>query len=423
MITGSLGEQLVAALIRGGDAAEMFRLRDAERLLKAHELEAWQAVSAHVQRYGAMPTGEALAEMGLRLPEATEPAAYYRDELAKRHVRVGLAQAVRDVNENLAADPMAALDRFRSAVLDLSRAAGRAGDVIDLRDAVDLVVTAYKARLTGSRVGIWTGWPTLDNLIGEGGLPGGEMVSMVARPQMGKTAFLVWMAIHGWRVQQRPILFASMEMSPEQIANRAAAIFTGTPLSEILHQRGRGLTSFRAFKKKVEGMRDVPVPMHVLNGQLAATVGDLETFVRQLRPAALYVDGAYLLAHPDRRLQGHEKVRANCDLLKRLAMEADIPVVCSWQFNREATKKKGKGHSGTPTLADIAGSDAIGTHSAIVLALLEEDGDPAALRSRTIEIMKGRQGESGRFEVRWDWNSMDFAEVKEGEGSAREYEV
>ncbi|MEE8536803.1 MAG: DnaB-like helicase C-terminal domain-containing protein, partial [Acidobacteriota bacterium] len=131
---------------------------------------------------------------------------------------------------------------------------------------------------------------------------------------------------------------------------------------------------------------------------------------------ALFVDGAYLLQHSNDRLARHERIAKNCDLLKgQVATDLNIPVTCTWQFNREGARSKQKRGSAGPGLEDIAGSDTIGTHSSLVCALLEEDEDPSTLVRREVHIKKGRQGEAGKFEILWDWENMDFSEFKEGE--------
>jgi hypothetical protein len=36
------------------------------------------------------------------------------------------------------------------------------------------------------------------------------------------------------------------------------------------------------------------------------------------------------------------------------------------------------------------------------------------LTQRRIDILKGRNGETGRFATRWDWSAMRFEEVLDG---------
>jgi len=83
---------------------------------------------------------------------------------------------------------------------------------------------------------------------------------------------------------------------------------------------------------------------------------------------------------------------------------------CSWQFNREATKKAKKGGGDHGDLEDIGYSDAIGQISSIALSLFQEDGIET-MKRRKIQVMKGRNGEVGQFSIAWDFVQMSFQQV------------
>lgn len=398
----------MSALVRVGDAEEFARLSGVEAMLKPHELRAFTAVRDHVHRHGTVPAPETCRAMGISLVEAPEPPSYYRDELVKRHVRLGLTQAVKDVNESLRGDPLGALSRFRDEVLTLGHTAeGR--KVLDLRRAADIVVPRFVARMQGASGGLQTGWPTLDDMTG--GIAGGELVSIVGRPKQGKTQLLLWIAMHV-HAQGLPVLFVSMEMEPELIAERHAGIWASTALNEIRVQRGRAIEDLEGFEARLRELEKAPHPFHVVGGNLAETVGDVLTHAATTRPAAIFVDGAYLLTHPNTRVLGHQVIEQNVRLLKgKVATDLSVPVFATWQFNREGARdqRRRRGRKREASIEDIAGSDEIPKTSSILLALLEEDS-PETLVKRQVRVMRGRGGESGRFQIAWDWERMDFSE-------------
>ena len=138
--------------------------------------------------------------------------------------------------------------------------------------------------------------------------------------------------------------------------------------------------------------------MWIADGALSATVEDLQMLARQLQPDLLIIDGAYLLRHPNVRLARHDRINTNVEDIKSFLAEAlNIPVVQTFQFNREATKKKTLDEVG---LENIAGSDAIGQLSSVVLGLFEEESIETKLK-RVIRVMKGRNGETGEFTINW----------------------
>ena len=92
----------------------------------------------------------------------------------------------------------------------------------------------------------------------------------------------------------------------------------------------------------------------------------------------------------------------------------------SWQFNRKSLEKDSK-KGQKPGVEDIGMSDAIGQISSIVLGLMQEDG-VETLTSRRVTVMKGRNGEVGGFNVRWDFQKMDFRQLADGEDEKKTLE-
>jgi hypothetical protein len=91
----------------------------------------------------------------------------------------------------------------------------------------------------------------------------------------------------------------------------------------------------------------------------------------------------------------------------RIANEVG-PVVASWQFARTASKKK---TNEEVTLDDIAYADAIGQVSSVVLGLFEDE-TVETLKQRRVKLLKGRNGETGEFLTKWDFDKMDFSQVE-----------
>ena len=100
-----------------------------------------------------------------------------------------------------------------------------------------------------------------------------------------------------------------------------------------------------------------------------------------------------------------------------LAEDLDVPVVISYQFNRQAVKDKKKGAS-EAGLEDIAYTDAIGQLSSIVLGLLQPESIET-IKQREIQVLKGRNGEHGKFKINWNFDHgpdyMNFTQYIEPE--------
>ena len=105
--------------------------------------------------------------------------------------------------------------------------------------------------------------------------------------------------------------------------------------------------------------------------------------------------------------------------LKHIASVCMLPVVVSFQFNREV--KKGANNA---DMANIQLADAIGQLASVAIGLFEPRDTESVLsqRRRLIKIIGGREGEGevDDFEINWDWRHMNFDEIVEA-GFQTEY--
>lgn len=419
----------VAAACASGDVREWNRrLSLVERLSRDEgpDRELLTFVSGHVRKYGAMPSRKLVeATAGQDMSAPSEPAAYYYDQMRYRAIREGMDAALEQAGSMMSAinpgyDPDGALALIRNATVELAATCGQ-HVVTDLRTADDRVARGYDLAIKGKKEpGLTLGWPSLD----ESGpdLGPGELFSIVGRPKTGKSWLMIRSAVHAWR-QGVPVMFVTQEMSGLRIEQRAAAMLAGLPLTPLL--RGEqvivpgtpkgGKTDYAdRLHDALEAMRDHPVPFWTVDGQMASTVADTAAMVAAMKPGAVWWDGAYLLRHPDPRVDGHRytRVAENVDLIKRTLTEHGIPGGASFQFGRDAAKKAKKKTEEDPDLEDIGMTDAVGQHSSLVLGLLQSES-VETLHRRRVLVMAGRDGAHGSFEIRWDFMRTDFSEWEE----------
>ena len=369
-------------------------------------------LSKSVAMYGAMPSRAQFVSAGHELPLAhPEPMEWYADAIRARYRHLMLKQAVQDVSECLNADAVdKAQEVFTQTALHLTRVKHKRKVVNYASQAHDIIFNEMKAKkLAGEEYGIKFGWPTLDEMAE--GLTGGDLVTIVGRPGQGKTYAMLYTARHAWRFQGQRAMFTSMEMKPLPCIQRIAAIDASKSITQI---KKAMLTTAneKALSLVLSSYKQMPEFM-VVDGGLAATVDDLVMLAHQLKPQVAWVDGAYLMQSMNKKLARHERVAEICEGLKQHLAEAmDIPVIVSFQFNRQ--QKKGmKGD-----LDNIAHSDAVGQISSVVLGmgLGDDEASPENTYKRKITVIKGRNGETGEFDINWKFdigpNFMDFSEIK-----------
>lgn len=415
----SSAQRYLAATIQRNRIEDLLKHGAVAYLFKGHEERLWNYFDAHVKKYGALPDFALVkADTGFDLAEQIQPAEFYLDRARENHIQQELIALVTRLGETHlrpggGGSPSEALRLLGESVMMLS-VQKLGAQVHDYRQAQDLILAAYKAKLLSAGApGLQLGWPTLDAMTG--GLATGDLVSLIGRPAAGKSFLLLWAALHAWLHQGKVPLFASMEIKTLPIEQRLLAIQSRIS-ARHLRDATLATRTYRHVKQVLLENKASAVPFYVLDGNLTATVGDLHAMVRQLKPDLVIADGAYLFRHPSER-DRYKRVAENVDLLKSHIADL-VPTIASWQFARPPKGQKRKAQ----TIDDIGYSDAIGQHSSLVLGIMEEESVETTKRRR-ISILKGRNGETGEFTVNWNFDfTTDFSEVTEIDDDA-EFDV
>lgn len=394
-----------------GSIQKFIKLQLSEDLFRDSEVQLYEVIRSHIAQYGAIPKAETITTMpdfASALVQAPEPMEYYMHEVEQRYLNTTLTSMV-STSISLLKEKKGeeTLDLVKNAVSTLFALKNRQ-HLFDLRTMSQLIGSEYAKSWQEGDSALMYGWPTLDAMTG--GLRAGDLASFVGRPAAGKTFKLLKVAHNAWVSNNTP-LFVSMEMNTTIIAQRIAALHTHTPLTKLL--KAELVTP--VFKNLMEGLVEVQgfeSPFWVVDGNFSTTVEDIMTMCHQLKPGSVFVDGAYLLKHPNARMNKFERISENCELLKQqIATDLEIPTVVSYQLNRDVLKKKKDQKAG---VEDIYGSDSIGQLSTVVLGLFQEEG-VETMHRRRVEILKGRNGEVGEFNINWEFNKMNFDEVPKEE--------
>ena len=176
-----------------------------------------------------------------------------------------------------------------------------------------------------------------------GGLQAPDMIVVGGRPGMGKTGLALGVALAAAGAGHQ-VLFASLEMSAEQLGKRALSIFTG--ISHHLMQTGKiEQRDFQAVYKASQRLKDMPLLIDDAGGQ---TPDYIERSARRLhrqgRLELLIVDHLQLMRAPrETRPQGRVQQITDFTMrMKALAKELDIPVLLLSQLNRAGERTDNK---------------------------------------------------------------------------------
>ena len=294
-------------------------------------------------------------------------------------------------------DVMALLDEAQARITQV--AAGRTGprETQPLRAVLsETFDDLERARLTKAS-GIPTGFDEIDGLLG--GLQKSDLIIVAGRPGMGKTSWLLTVAMNAARKGTR-VFVASQEMTKRQVGARLLAIQTG-----ISTKRQRtGQVTDAEFSKLTAGiaqLENLPVWVDDVSNltpeQLRAKV--LRTHA-QHGVDLIMVDYLQLMRGGGRFENRVQEVTEISRSLKALAKELNVPVVAAAQLNRAVESRADK----KPLLSDLKESGSIEQDADVVMFLHRpEYYDPHAAKGEcNIILAKQRNGPVGTASLYFD---------------------
>ncbi len=264
-------------------------------------------------------------------------------------------------------------------------------------------VMAHLAELTASGgktlPGLSTGLSAVDAKIN--GLNKSDLLLLAARPGMGKTSMALNMALSAARESGKTVAIFSLEMSKEQLVTRLIA-------SEGLVENTRLVTgNLREsdWQRIAEAASSLSRMDIRIDDNPLLTVADMNAKCRRLDNLGLVViDYLQLMTSAGGKgYSGENRQQAVSDIsrmLKIMAKELQVPVLCLSQLSRANEKRDDK----RPMLSDLRESGAIEQDADIVLFLYRDDYYNSDSEKRNVAeciVAKNRHGETGKVELRW----------------------
>ena len=322
-----------------------------------------------------------------------------RDKALMRSVAQAAAEITALVQEGTgeAGDMLEAAEQ---KIFSIRRGQG-AKDMVPLRQVLPEVLDRLSEMSESDThlPGLSTGLSAVDAKIT--GLNKSDLLLLAARPGMGKTSFALNIAINVAKSYQKTVAVFSLEMSAEQLVTRLLA-------SEALVENGR-LKTGSLRETDWEKIADAATVMNRLDIRIddnpMLTVADMNAKCRRLDNLGLVVID-YLQLMTSAGGKGHagenrqQVVSDMSRMLKIMAKELNVPVICLSQLSRANEKRDDK----RPMLSDLRESGAIEQDADIVMFLYRDDYYNEDSEKHNIAeciIAKNRHGETGKVELRW----------------------
>jgi hypothetical protein len=209
------------------------------------------------------------------------------------------------------------------------------------------------------------------------------------------------------------VLFVSMEMDILSITQRIGAMYAHTNITQLKqgqYSHWGKPSMYEKFVQGINGFSSEEGELYIVDGNLAASAEDVYLLADQLQCSEVVIDGAYLLRHANAKLDRYTRAAENAEIIKHASADLGMASYASWQFAKTAVKGKNKSKGEEAGLEDIGYTDVIPQVSTIVLGLFQDDGVETMLK-RTVRVMKGRNGETGQFEINWLFDVMNFDQI------------
>jgi replicative DNA helicase len=425
------GIRLLSALRRSNSVSALAEINPV-LFADDDELAAFHWMRNFVTDHGVFPGAMLFARhTGIETLRVQEPLAYHVEQAYKGALYRAMRQPVGDAYDHLAdMDADAALRVIQGMLRSISDLRSRDSGRVTLSSALDDAERAYnEAAMSFGLRGVTTGWQYVDTITA--GFQNSDLISLVARPGRGKTYYLLYMAWRAW-LSGRRVLFVSMELDGEQLARRAIGMHSG--INPDFIRKGRldthGEMRFRGTIRDMKGQGGVErPPFDIIVGDFDKSVDVVRALAHELTPDIIYVDASYLLLpEPGKRFNSRREMVADViGDMKRLNLSIRRPIVQTLQFNREAVKapvRRTRRDNDTEatlggaereamqnplshlSIEKIAETDVVGQASSLVLGLEKHPTDPAR---RYMGFLKGREGESGWWNLNYSFNPVDFS--------------
>ena len=285
------------------------------------------------------------------------------------------------------------------------------GGLVPISTVVQTVYSNLsEAASSGQKIpGLSTGLNDLDRYIL--GLNKGELILIAARPGMGKTSIALNIAMNVAKKSGKTVAVFSLEMSREQLVSRLLAGEGLVPSQNLL----TGQLNSDEWKRIAAAAQVLSATDMRIDDNPMLSVSDMNAQCRRISNLGLVViDYLQLMQSAggdSRKYAGENRQQVVSDIsrmLKIMAKELNVPVICLSQLSRASEGRPNK----RPMLSDLRGSGAIEQDADVVIGLYREGYYNAECEEPNVSeaiVLKNRKGQTGTVKLAWLAEYTTFA--------------
>lgn len=265
-----------------------------------------------------------------------------------------------------------------------------------LAQIVDKVSSDYFT--DNERPRLYTGFTKLDDCLG--GLEGGDVIVIGARPAVGKSA-LVTQVLMNMASDGKRVLLYNLEMREQQVYERMLSRASGIQLSRI--RRGKSFLGDEKGRFTAANEELKKLDIWISSG--AKTVSEIRSECRNMGADCIIIDYLQLIRADRHYSNRSSEVGDISKSIKALAMELGCPIIVLSQLNRLSEGRETK----EPTMSELRESGDIEQDASVIILLWNCDEKDRSRKGLKVE--KNRQGERGKMQLEFGGDSMSFREL------------
>ena len=250
----------------------------------------------------------------------------------------------------------------------------------------------------------FVGFDKIDSAIG--GLDGGDIIIIAARPGIGKSAYALQM-IRKFGRDGFKVGYFNLEMSEKQIYERSIAAASGIDMTRIRLANNFLNDEGAKFEKGNEILAKEDNVFTITGTQ---TVSSIRAAVKREGYQVIVIDYLQLIQSISKRNNRASEVGDISRGIKGIATEFNIPVIALSQLNRASEMNKDK----EPTMSELRESGDIEQDASVILMLWNPNVDDPS--EKMIKIEKSRNGFTDRMKLYFDGKHMTFSSIDVNEG-------
>lgn len=258
---------------------------------------------------------------------------------------------------------------------------GKTTDVV-AQEAIADIEADVIANKEGATPGISTGLKDLD--ASTGGWRDTNLITIAARPGVGKTSFALYLAVAAAR-QGKWVNFYGLEMKSADLFRILLSSETDIDRSDIRDGRIED-PEWAKINLAVKELEKLPI---IWNDNADITVDQIVANTRRNKKAGrcdlVIVDYLQLVTPGDKKAIREQQIAEITRKFKKTALRENIPVIDLSQLNRQVENRPGK----EPNLSDLRESGAIEQDSDVIIFLYMND------EGIHLKISKNRRGKTG----------------------------